>query len=87
MTMNFNDVTDTITTTSGNLNTSNLVAKGTGQNFILQSNAFSNASWQALQVSLTGSQADPFGGSTATLMTGDGTSNTHGLNCASITLT
>ena len=40
---------------------------GTGQNLILQSQTF-NTTWTQLAVSLTGSQTDPLGGSTAFLL-------------------
>ena len=45
---------------------------GTGQNLLLQSNTF-NTTWTATNSTLTGSQSDPFGGSTAFLVTSSST--------------
>jgi hypothetical protein len=42
------------------------VLKGTGQNLLLQSNTFTNVVWIKNTTTLTGSQSDPFGGTTAT---------------------
>jgi hypothetical protein len=53
------------------------VLKGTGQNLIVQSNNFTSGSWNTALLSLTAGQADPFGGTTAFLMAGDGTSGQH----------
>jgi len=50
------------------------VLKGTGTNLLLQSSSLTTT-WSALRVTLTGSQADPFGGTTASLLN-DGTSAT-----------
>jgi len=61
------------------------VLKGTGQNLLIYSNAFSTtAGWGLGAASLTGSQSDPFGGSTAWLLTGDGTSAQHNLTNAAL---
>ena len=61
------------------------VLKGTGQNLLIYSNAFSTtAGWGTGAASLTGSQSDPFGGSTAWLLTGDGTSAQHSLSNAAL---
>jgi hypothetical protein len=54
------------------------VLRGTGNNLLLQSNTF-NTTWSATQSSVSGSQPDPFGGSTAWTITGDGTSNPHNI--------
>jgi hypothetical protein len=52
------------------------VLRGTGTNLLLQSSSLTTT-WSALRVTLTGSQADPFGGTTASLLN-DGTSaDTH----------
>jgi len=51
---------------------------GSGQNLLLNSNSFTNATyWGGANASITGSQADPFGGTTAALLTADGTTNNH----------
>ena len=50
------------------------VLKGTGSNLFLQSSSLTNASWAASNVTVTGSQTDPFGGTTAALLN-DGTAN------------
>jgi hypothetical protein len=55
------------------------VLKGTGQNLVLQSNTF-NTTWTTVATSVTGSQSDPFGGSTAWSLLADGTTNSHGLS-------
>jgi hypothetical protein len=58
------------TPTTGNFTTitgQTEVLRGTGQNLILQSQNFSTT-WTQLAVSLTGSQTDPLGGSTAFLL-------------------
>ena len=61
------------------------VLKGTGENLLIYSNAFSTtAGWGLGAASLTGSQSDPFGGSTAWLLTGDGTSAQHNLTNAAL---
>jgi len=47
-------------------------------NQIVNSNGITTANgWGAAQITLTAGQADNFGGSNASLMTGDGTSNVH----------
>jgi hypothetical protein len=40
---------------------------GTGTNLLLQSSVLTNAAWTQTNVTLTGSQTDPFGGTTASL--------------------
>ena len=55
------------------------VLKGTGQNLLTYSNTL-NTTWAVQATSVTGSQSDPFGGSTAWLLTADGGSNPHGLS-------
>ena len=58
---------------------------GSGQNLITNSNSFTNlAYWGVGFASLTGSQADPFGGTTAALLTADGTTNNHSALSAQI---
>jgi hypothetical protein len=86
MTINFNDITDTATPTSGTFNTGgNSNVKGAGQNSVIQSNAFTTGTgWAVVASTSTGSQADPFGGSTAYLLTADGTSSGHNLQCTPI---
>jgi hypothetical protein len=56
----------TITGQTGQLN-------GTGQNLLLQSNTFTNAAWSLSNGTLTTGQADPFSGTTATLVTATAT--------------
>ena len=51
------------------------VLRGTGQNLLTQSNTFS--SWTNNNQTLTGSQPDPFGGSTATLLVPTVTNSFH----------
>jgi hypothetical protein len=53
------------------------VLKGTGQNLVTYSNTFS--SWTNTAQTLTGSQSDPFGGSTATLIVPTAVNTTHQL--------
>ena len=53
------------------------VLRGTGQNFLLRSSDLTNAAWTQAAVTLTGSQSDPFGGTTAVLMNNGTTSNYH----------
>lgn len=60
--------TGTFTTITGQTE----VLRGTGQNLLLQSNTF-NTTWSATNATLTGSQSDPFGGSTAFLVTATST--------------
>jgi hypothetical protein len=55
------------------------VLKGTGQNLLLQSNTF-NTTWTRSQSTLTSGQSDPFGGSTAWSIAGDGTNNPHSIS-------
>ena len=55
------------------------VLKGTGSNLLLQSNTF-NTTWATQSASVTGSQSDPFGGSTAWTLLADGTLNSHGVS-------
>jgi hypothetical protein len=52
------------------------VLKGTGTNLLLQSNTF-NTTWSNVQASVASGQSDPFGGSTAWTLTGDGSNNPH----------
>jgi hypothetical protein len=54
------------------------VLKGTGQNFLTQSSVLTNAAWSQGNVTVTGSQSDPLGGTTAILMD-DGTANAQHL--------
>jgi hypothetical protein len=63
------------------------VLKGTGTNLFTQSSVLTNAVWTQTGVTLTGSQTDVFGGTTASLMN-DGTSaGLHYLASANITVT
>jgi len=55
----------TFTTITGQTATLN----GTGQNLLLQSNSFSSSSWATYNNTFTSGQSDPFGGSTAFLVT------------------
>ena len=50
------------------------VLKGTGTNLLTQSSVLTNAAWSQTNITLTGSQTDPFGGTTASLFN-DGTVN------------
>jgi hypothetical protein len=52
---------------------------GTGSNLLLQSNTL-NTTWAVQNTSVTGSQSDPFGGSTAWRFAADGINTTHGLS-------
>jgi len=73
MTINFNDITDTATPTSGTFNTGgNANVKGGGQNLIFQSSNLTVSPWGATNLTVTGGQSDPFGGTTAALLN-DGT--------------
>jgi hypothetical protein len=54
-----------------------VVLKGTGQNLVTYSNTFS--SWTNTAQTLTGSQSDPFGGSTATLIVPTTASANHAI--------
>jgi hypothetical protein len=77
MTINFNDVTDTATPTSGTFNTGgNSNVKGGGQNLVLRSSDLTSGSWGTNNLTVTGGQTDPFGGTTAALLN-DGTANTN----------
>jgi len=61
---------------------------GSGQNLLLNSSSFTNVTyWSSINASITGSQADPFGGTTAALLTADGTTNNHSGISAQIALT
>jgi hypothetical protein len=52
--------------------------KGTGQNFLLQSSSLTTSPWALVSATSTGSQSDPFGGTTATLINdGTGASTQH----------
>ena len=81
MTINFNDITDTATPSTGNFSVGgNAIVKGSGQNLLTYSNGFStNWSNTSSAETLTASQADPFGGSTATLMVPTTTNTIHNL--------
>jgi hypothetical protein len=64
------------------------VLRGTGQNLIIQSNGFTVAlGWAVVASTTTGSELDPFGGSTASLFTANGTSSTHNLQSTALTFT
>jgi hypothetical protein len=64
------------------------VLKGTGQNLVIQSNGFTVAlGWAVVASTSTGSQSDPFGGSTASLLTADGTSSGHNLQSTTLAFT
>jgi hypothetical protein len=64
------------------------VLRGTGQNLIIQSNGFTVAlGWAVVASTSTGSQSDPFGGSTASLLTADGTSSGHNLQSPTLAFT
>jgi len=77
MTINFNDVTDTATPTSGTFNTGgNANVRGTGTNLVTQSQTFSTWTRNQLGLSANSVQA-PDGTTTAATFTGDGTSSTH----------
>jgi len=85
MAINFNDITDTATPSTGSMTVGgSLIAqtgllKGTGQNLLLQSNTFTNAYWTKDAQTLTASQSDPFGGSNATLVVPTVTSTSHNI--------
>jgi hypothetical protein len=53
------------------------VLKGTGTNLLLRSTDLTNASWTQSGVTLTGSQTDAFGGTTASLMNNGATTAFH----------
>jgi len=54
------------------------VLKGTGQNLLLQSSNLTAANWNATNnITVTGSQTDPLGGSTASLLTDNSTNGSH----------
>jgi hypothetical protein len=55
------------------------VLRGTGQNLLIGSNAFST-SWGVAATSLTSGQSDPFGGTNAWTLTGNGASSAHNVN-------
>ena len=82
MTINFNDITDTATPTSGTFNTGgNSNVKGAGQNLFLRSTDLTNAAWTSVNLgSVTGGQTDPFGGTTASLFNEGTSTNYHYLN-------
>ena len=64
----------TFTTITGQ--TANLT--GTGQNLLLQSSNLASGSWTATgNITVTGSQTDPFGGTTAALLTDNATNANH----------
>ena len=53
---------------------------GTGQNLWLGSSSFTNPTyWNGSNASVTGLQTDPFGGTSAALVTADGTVNNHSI--------
>ena len=81
MTINFNDVTDTATPTSGTFNTGgNANVRGTGQNLFLQSQTF-NTTWTntALTINQTATTA-PNGTSTGNSLTPTAVSSLHRIN-------
>jgi len=53
------------------------VLKGTGQNLLVQSSVLTNASWLQSVITVTGSQTDPFGGTTAALLNNGTSAGTH----------
>ena len=52
------------------------VLRGTGQNFLLRSSDLTVSPWSASNLTVTGSQSDPFGGTTAALLN-EGTANNY----------
>jgi len=57
------------------------VLRGTGQNFIIRSTDLTNAAWTSVNLgSVTGGQADPFGGTTAALINEGTATNFHYLS-------
>ena len=63
---------------TGNLVSTTELLKGTGQNLFLQSSNLASANWNATNnVTVTGSQSDPFGGTTASLLTDNATNSGH----------
>jgi hypothetical protein len=73
MTINFNDITDTATPTSGTFNTGgNSNVKGTGQNFLTYSKSFTSGWNFASGTFTTNTATDPLGGSTAATLTMSG---------------
>jgi hypothetical protein len=88
MTINFNDVTDTATPTSGTFNTGgNANVKGAGQNFLTQSQTFT--AWGVGTVTVTAAATTaPDSTSTASSILSNGTSTLNFINrTASSTLT
>jgi hypothetical protein len=55
------------------------VLKGTGNNLFVQSSVLTNAAWVASNSSVTGSQTDPFGGTTGLLINDGVATGTHGI--------
>lgn len=53
------------------------VLKGTGQNLLTQSSVLTNAAWGVSNLTVTGSQSDPFGGTTASLLNSGTATGTH----------
>jgi hypothetical protein len=49
--------------------TGSVLLDGTGQNFYTQSSSLTNGAWAIANLTVTGSQSDPFGGTTAALLT------------------
>ena len=82
MTINFNDITDTATPTTGNfsvggtLTAQTEVLKGTGENLVLQSQALATSPWTAVSgataTNNTTDVTDPLGGSTASKIVSSG---------------
>ena len=56
------------------------VLRGTGQNFILRSSDLTVSPWSASNLTVTGSQSDPFGGTTAALLNEGTANNFHYVN-------
>jgi len=70
MTINFNDITDTATPSTGNFSVGgNAIVKGSGNNLYLYSSSLTNAAWTVGNLTVTGGQTDPFNGTTAALLT------------------
>jgi hypothetical protein len=56
------------------------VLRGTGQNFLLRSSDLTVSPWSASNLTVTGSQSDPFGGTTAALLNEGTANNFHFVN-------
>jgi hypothetical protein len=89
MAINENAVTDTLTPTTGTLTVGgSILAEGTGENFVRQSQSFTTSFWTAgTGVTVVSGYADPIGGTTASLLTGASGTTYGSANLTQFTLT